>query len=66
VSHAQFVRHVLNGDTEIEDRIRSNERILGDASFKKAVRGESEAEGVPEDDARGIPGTERLLSVSPV
>jgi putative transposase len=65
-SHEQFVRHVLTGDPEIEDRIRSNERILGDASFKKAVRGESEAKGAPEHDALEIPRTEPLLSVSPV
>lgn len=45
VLHERFVRHVTGDqpDPELEDRIRSNERILGDGRFKKTVSLEADA-----------------------
>jgi putative transposase len=64
-SHEQFMKHVLGGDPALEDRIRSNERILGDGVFKKAVRGETDDDGAPELDTLRVRGEEPVGGVSP-
>jgi putative transposase len=65
-SHEEFMKHVLRGDAELEDRIRSNERILGDAVFKKAIRGEADGDAAAELHTVRVPGDEPLLGLAPV
>ena len=52
---ARFAKHVLGGSVDercLEERIRSNERILGDGTFKLSVRKDSNADGGGEETPR--------------
>ncbi len=52
---ARFVEHVLGRSLEevhFEDRIRSNERVLGDATFKLSVRNDFAPEGGGQETSR--------------
>lgn len=47
---ARFIAFVLgDGEDPLDDRIRSNERILGDHAFKRAVRAAAQMESVTDE-----------------